>query len=77
MIATESGSVRGNFYLGTSVFLCDLAPVNGASDLGRSGTHALREPAPSKPLETTGEYGASAASVRRVAARTDLSIARS
>ena len=47
------------------------------SDLGRSRTHALWEPAPSKPLETTGERGANGASVRRVAPRTDFSNARS
>ncbi len=47
------------------------------SDLVRS-THALWAPAPSKPLETTGERGANCAPpVRRVALRIDLSNARS
>jgi hypothetical protein len=50
----------------------------GRSDLVRSRKHALWAPAPSKPLETTGERGANGAPpVRRVAPRTDLSNARS
>jgi len=50
----------------------------GRSDLVRRRMHALWAPAPSKPLETTGERGANGAPpVRRVAPRTDLSNARS